>query len=57
MSTLNPLKIDIVSDVVFTFRTAMDTTSFSLPSGIVSFTGPNGAITAMTATFRIRPLI
>jgi hypothetical protein len=37
---------DVVSDEVLTFRTAMDTTSFSLSSGIVSFTGPNGAITA-----------
>ncbi len=37
---------DVVADEVLTFRTAMDTTSFSLSGGIVSFSGPNGAITA-----------
>src|SRR5262249_54053334 len=37
---------DLVSAEVFTFRTPMDTTSFDLASGIVSFTGPGGAIAA-----------
>src|SRR5205814_6648414 len=35
---------DVVSKVVFTFRGAMDTNSFSIASDVVSFAGPLGAI-------------